>query len=104
MYCVGRCGIYEPDGGVRWHSGTAQYVLASCESSGPSIHFYSCSCQSPGMAGDSFLLHCKLDVWIDAVEVAEKTVRPYISLVCNLFIYCFIVLCCHYNIYFMCHL
>jgi hypothetical protein len=28
------------------------------------------------MAGDSFLLHCKLDVWIDAVEVAEKTVQP----------------------------
>jgi hypothetical protein len=68
----------EPDGGVWWHSGTAQCVLASCESSGPSIHFYSCSCQSPGMAGDSFLLHCKLDVWIDAVEVAEKTVQPYI--------------------------
>lgn len=52
--------------------------MASCETSGPSIHFYSCSCQSPGMAGDSFLLHCKLDVWIDAVEVAEKTVQPYI--------------------------
>jgi hypothetical protein len=52
VLCWRQHRISEPDGSVRWHSGTAQYVLVSCEISGPSINFYSCSCQSPGMAGD----------------------------------------------------